>query len=342
MSETEITKTLQDTTTSSIETSKTKINQSATKAGGEAGTNWMSEMKQKIKSDKSNLENTIKSTVVDASNNSQEITRNKGKELGNNYIDSTKKSMQSSKEGLENTIKQVTNDSTNSSIPNATQNGRNLGNKIIDGVKEGEINQKGSLSSTISQVVSNANSNVNTSSATTIGKNIISGIRLGITGNSWSLYNAMTSLGNSLLRTFKTAMGIHSPSREMASLAKFIPLGIAEGIDSTSDKAIGSMKSLITDIEDTASNMDIQYSIPKIPRNAIYYVPRQAISTNEIQRTIVGEDSNLLNKLLSNIQTNSKGKISITIPFIIDGEEWMRKTIELNEDYNLATNGGGL
>ena len=147
----------------------------------------------------------------------------------------------------------------------------------------------------------------------------------------------MTSLGNRLLSTFKSAMGIHSPSREMASLAKFIPLGIAEGIDSTSDKAIGSMKSLVSDIEDTASNMNVEYNIPKISKNAVSYIPSQSISTNEIQRSIIGNDD-ILSKILNNTDGNKDYTFNLNID--LDGEI-IRKIIKKKDAEELfATNGG--
>lgn len=239
---------------------------------------------------------------------------------------------------------QTTNEATDRASNNTQENGIKLGGKTIDGIKLGQSSQTNSLSNNISEVVREANNSVDTSSSSSIGSNIVSGINNGVNNNKWSLFSTMTNLGNRLLNNFKTALGIHSPSREMASLAKFIPLGIAEGIDSTEDKAIGSMKNLVYGLEDTMSEIDYSNitEIPKISKNAISYIPKQSISTNEIQRSIVGTDNNVLNKVLSVLQSNSKGSKTITIPLIIDGEEFIRKTIQLNDDYNLATNGGGL
>ena len=252
-SKNDVTKTIEDTTTSSIETAKLKINREATEAGGETGISWMTEMKNKINSDRNNLENTIKTTVTDASNSVKPVAQNKGKEIGV---------------------------------------------KEIEGIKQGETSQTSSLTNTTSNVVKNA---------------------------------------NRLLSTFKSAMGIHSPSREMASLAKFIPLGIAEGIDSTSDKAIGSMKSLVSDIEDTASNMNVEYNIPKISKNAVSYIPSQSISTNEIQRSIIGNDD-ILSKILNNTDGNKDYTFNLNID--LDGEI-IRKIIKKKDAEELfATNGG--
>ncbi len=218
------------------------------------------------------------------------------------------------------------------------------GQKLPETAGQGVNNGTWQVENATRELANKANSSLNSNmKGYSAGENLISGIKQGVNANKSSLFTTISKVGSSILSTFKSVLGIHSPSREMASLAKFIPLGIAEGVDSTSDKAIGSMKDLVSGMQDTVDGIDYSSiaQIPKISRNAVKYVPKQAISTNEIQRTIVGQDSNMLNKMLSMMQSNSKGKTSLTIPFIIDGEEWFRKTIELNEAYNLATNGGG-
>lgn len=176
------------------------------------------------------------------------------------------------------------------------------------------------------------------------GASVISGIVQGINNNKSLVSNAIKNVATGALSAFNIALGIHSPSRVMADQAKFIPLGIAEGVDRTSDKAVESMKNLVYGMQETVDGMDYSNitQIPKIPKNAITYVPKQAISTNEVQRSIVGQNNEELNRLLSILQSNSKGATTITVPIMVDGEEWFSKTIKLNEDYNLATNGGGL
>lgn len=176
------------------------------------------------------------------------------------------------------------------------------------------------------------------------GVNVISGIVKGINDNKTAVINTIKGVANGALSAFNVALGIHSPSRVMADQAKFIPLGIAEGVDSTSDKAVESMKNLVYGMQETVDDMDYSNitQIPKIPKNAVTYVPKQAISTNEVQRSIVGQNNEELNRLLSILQSGSKGSTTITVPIMVDGEEWFTKTIKLNEVYNLETNGGGL
>lgn len=223
-------------------------------------------------------------------------------------------------------------------------NFNNTGRNSINEIAQGMNNQKWKVTDEASKIAKDANKVSNNSmNGMPSGANLISGIVKGINDNKASVTKAIKGVANGALSAFNIALGIHSPSRVMADQAKFIPLGIAEGVDSTSDKAVESMKNLVYGMQETVDNMDYSNitQIPKLTRNAVTYVPKQAISTNEVQRSIVGQDSSVLNRLLAILQSNQKGKTSITVPIIIDGEEWFAKTIELNEEYNLSTNGGG-
>ena len=303
----------------------------------------MSEMRKRIDEDKTTLESTMKNTVSNASENAEEITGFSGRKLGREYMTNTNKTIETSEQELKKTIEKVATNATNQSSESVFQDSKTLGITAIEGVKQGENGQTNSLRQTTNSVIATATSNINLSTTETIGRNIISGIKAGINGNSWSLYSAMTSLGNTLLRTFKNAMGIHSPSKEMADLAKFIPLGIAEGIDATSDKAVGSMKNLVQDIKDTADGMgDIEYNtIPKVSSDAVTYLPRQSISTNAVQNSIANRSDDMLSQLLHNFTNRGNGqKIEVTLN--LDGNQLLKQILSLNDDYNFATNGGGL
>lgn len=237
------------------------------------------------------------------------------------------------------------------SLANTIDNGfarvdfNNTGHNSISQIAQGMTNGKWQVNNEAKRIAKEANaiSNENMNGYSS-GKNLVSGIVQGINNNKSLVSNAIKNVATGALSAFNIALGIHSPSRVMADQAKFIPLGIAEGVDSTSDKAVESMKNLVYGMQETVDGMDYSNitQIPKIPKNAITYVPKQAISTNEVQRSIIGQNNEELNRLLSILQSNSKGGTTITVPIMVDGEEWFTKTIKLNEDYNLATNGGGL
>lgn len=84
-----------------------------------------------------------------------------------------------------------------------------------------------------------------------VGKHIISGIVNGIKGAASALFNALAGLAKNALNAAKNALGIKSPSRRFRDLVgKFIPLGIAAGVDkysNTAANAVSNMSSKLTD-----------------------------------------------------------------------------------------------
>lgn len=65
------------------------------------------------------------------------------------------------------------------------------------------------------------------------GRRVVQGLINGIRAAMGAAMGAVRALGGSLVSGFKSAMGISSPSKVFASLGKWIPPGIAQGIEST-------------------------------------------------------------------------------------------------------------
>lgn len=63
------------------------------------------------------------------------------------------------------------------------------------------------------------------------GADIIRGIWEGMKDKAESMLGWITELGESIADLFKKAMGIHSPSRVMRAIAKWIPIGVGLGIN---------------------------------------------------------------------------------------------------------------
>lgn len=63
------------------------------------------------------------------------------------------------------------------------------------------------------------------------GSDIIMGIWEGMKDKAESMLGWITKLGESIADLFKKAMGIHSPSRVMRAIAKWIPVGVGLGIN---------------------------------------------------------------------------------------------------------------
>lgn len=81
-------------------------------------------------------------------------------------------------------------------------------------------------------------------SAEEMGKNMVEGVAKGISSNSTVVNVAMVGLALGAKRAFNQALAIHSPSRVFMNLARWIPEGLAQGIDKYSGVVDGSSKSM--------------------------------------------------------------------------------------------------
>lgn len=119
---------------------------------------------------------------------------------------------------------------------------------IINGLVSGAQNAWNSLTQSVSNTINtirntfNQLSNINLYS---IGQNIIQGLINGVTSGLNSLWNTVTDMANGIKEKISDALSIHSPSRVMSDeIGKFIPQGIAVGIDDDADKVYKAMANL--------------------------------------------------------------------------------------------------
>ena len=88
---------------------------------------------------------------------------------------------------------------------------------------------------------------VNTIDTTEAGRQAVNGVAEGINRNksNWSLSSAVSGLANSVSSMLKNKLGIHSPSTVMRDLVgRFIPLGVAAGIDMEANSVYSSIENL--------------------------------------------------------------------------------------------------
>lgn len=81
-----------------------------------------------------------------------------------------------------------------------------------------------------------------------IGSDIVAGAKKGITNAAGDALDAVKNLGGNMLGALGSALGIKSPSREFAKLARWIPPGIVSGIMSR----LGLVDSAMETVADTA------------------------------------------------------------------------------------------
>jgi phage-related protein len=75
-----------------------------------------------------------------------------------------------------------------------------------------------------------------------IGKNIMQGLLNGINSMVGVIQDKVKDVANSVLRTFKSVLDIHSPSRETEKLGKYTGQGFAKGIESKKNDAAAAAK----------------------------------------------------------------------------------------------------
>ena len=133
-----------------------------------------------------------------------------------------------------------------------------IGKNLIEGLKNGLLGS--SISGTISTIIGNIKTGFENYKYTfnNIGSNIISGIKNGMSNAGSTIQNTVSSIGSSISRGFKNFFGIHSPSRLMRDeIGKFIPLGIAEGIDDGTKSVYDSILEMKNGVLDKAQSIGV-------------------------------------------------------------------------------------
>ena len=87
---------------------------------------------------------------------------------------------------------------------------------------------------------------------TTSGNRIMEGLKSGVNNGSHGVLGAIGGVASALVKRFNREMGIESPSKVMASAAKWIPEGVSKGIKDNSKGAINQMKGFAVQMIDTA------------------------------------------------------------------------------------------
>lgn len=96
-----------------------------------------------------------------------------------------------------------------------------------------------------------------------IGKNIIQGLINGITGMASAVVDKVKDIGNSITKTFKNMLGIHSPSRVFRDeIGKMLGLGLVDGITATQSDVIGAARQLTKWATPEPPDVSLAYATP--------------------------------------------------------------------------------
>jgi len=84
-----------------------------------------------------------------------------------------------------------------------------------------------------------------------LGKDIVNGLINGIKSMAGAIGDTIKNIGSSISNTFKSIMGIHSPSRVFADHGKWIVAGLSQGIDQNAKMVTSSTYNLAKGINDS-------------------------------------------------------------------------------------------
>lgn len=170
--------------------------------------------------------------------------------------------------------------------------------------------------------------------ASSIGRNIINGVVNGVSGAAGALYNKLRNVASSALSSFKSTLGIHSPSRVFATAAGFIVAGIVQGIDKNQDDAIDAMSGLGSEMVNAMSNLDADWNPVIKPTVDLSEVNGlQDLTMNDLHANVVGtsvqngsQTAQEIRALRDELRNNQK-------PMVFNQYNESPKALDLNDLY---------
>lgn len=183
-------------------------------------------------------------------------------------------------------------------------------------------------------------------SAKQIGSQMVAGIKQGFS-NAWtSVSNWVTSKVNSIKTSITSALGIHSPSRVMADIFRWVPLGMVAGMERTETALFRKVDELgtkpvdiLNEAMDALNDVDLEIHPTITPVLDLSEVTSSADNIQSLLdsigatsrlagRTRVAEDNHRSPEVVNNI-TNVEYNQTNTSPEAIDAGRVYRETTSL-------------
>lgn len=190
---------------------------------------------------------------------------------------------------------------------------------------------------------------VNTIDTTEAGRQAVNGVTKGINDNknNKSLWSAIGGLVTNVKNWFKNLFGIHSPSKVMADLAQYIPLGIAEGIKENTSTAVNQAKTMAEDVSN-AVNIDtdtfgtlkngIEVSTKDFAVDTNEYIDYSAIKGQVEARSNMTIDSNIIQGIAQAVrQALNETQVNVNIEAKADEGVIVKKASEGFTNYVMQT-----
>lgn len=192
---------------------------------------------------------------------------------------------------------------------------------------------------------------VNTIDTTEAGRQAVNGVTKGINDNknNKSLWSAISGLVTNVKNWFKNLFGIHSPSKVMADLAQYIPLGIAEGIKENTSTAVNQAKTMAEDVSNAVTNNidtdtfgtlknGIEVNTKDFAVDTNEYIDYSAIRGQVEARSNMTIDSNIIQGIAHAVrQALSETQVNVNIEAKADEGVIVKKASEGFTNYVMQT-----
>nr|DAX34346.1 MAG TPA: tail tape measure [Caudoviricetes sp.] len=169
--------------------------------------------------------------------------------------------------------------------------------------------------------------------AMSIGTNIIDGIERGINSAKNAVLNLMRNLASSCLDTVKSFLGIHSPSRKFAEVAKFMMLGMSKGLGDNEDMVYRDLKDISEKILDTMDvNMDYAPVIkPTVDTSEIQGL--RDLELSGVHASVIGSSVQNGSQMQQEIRALREELKNNQTPTVFNQYNTSPKALDLNEIY---------
>ena len=169
--------------------------------------------------------------------------------------------------------------------------------------------------------------------AASIGRNIINGVINGVSSVAHNLYNKLSNVASSALSSFKSTLGIHSPSRVFATAAGFIVAGIVQGIDKNQDDAVDAMSGLAGEMVNAMDNLDTDWNPVIKPTVDLSEVNGlQDLTMNDLNANVVGTSVQNGSQMQQEIRELRK-ELQTQKPMVFNQYNESPKALDLNDLY---------
>ena len=169
--------------------------------------------------------------------------------------------------------------------------------------------------------------------AASIGRNIINGVINGVSSVAHNLYNKLSNVASSALSSFKSTLGIHSPSRVFATAAGFIVAGIVQGIDRNQDDAVDAMSGLAGEMVNAMDNLDTDWNPVIKPTVDLSEVNGlQDLTMNDLSANVVASSVQNGSQTAQEIRELRK-ELQTQKPMVFNQYNESPKALDLNDLY---------